>query len=50
MWDTALGKKFNLFLQEFFAGINKIFILAGGLYTGLSFYGVWALSRYVLIS
>ena len=31
-------------LQEFFAGINKTFILLVGLGTGVSFYGNWTLS------
>ena len=30
--------------QEFFASIKKTFILAGGLGTGLSFYGDYTLS------
>ena len=34
----------NCGFQGFFASIGEIFILAGGLGTGLSFYGVWALS------
>ena len=36
------GKSLISFLvfQEFTASINKAFILAGGLDTGLSFYGV----------
>ena len=36
--NSALREKFNLFFQEFFASINKIFILAGRLGTRLSFY------------
>ena len=36
--------------QEFSASINKAFILAGGLGTRLSSYGVWTLSWYFLIS
>ena len=36
--------------QEFFASIKKTFILAGGLGTGLSFYGDYTLSWYFLIS
>ena len=34
------GKSLVSVFQEFFASINKIFILAGGLRTRLSFYGV----------
>ena len=38
------GGGLNCGFQGFFASIGEIFILAGGLDTGLSFYGVWALS------
>ena len=38
------GGGLNCGFQGFFASIGEIFILAGGLGTGLSFYGVWALS------
>ena len=34
------GKSLISVFQKFFAAINKIFILEGGLGTGLSFYGV----------
>ena len=47
MWDSALrgrGGGVISALQEFFAGINKTFILVVGLGTGLSFYGNWTLS------
>ena len=32
--------KFSCYFRDFFANADKIFILAGGLGTGLSFYGV----------
>ena len=34
------GKSWISNFQEFFGSINKVFILAGGLGAGLSFYGV----------
>ena len=34
------GRSLNPIFQEFFTRINKVFVLAGGLHTGLSFYGV----------
>ena len=40
MWNSALREKFNFFFQEFFASIDKIFILVGGLGAGLSFFEV----------
>ena len=36
--NSTIREKFNFCFQEFFASINKIFILAGGLGTRLSFY------------
>ena len=33
-------KSLIFIFQEFFANINKIFLLAGGLGTGLSFYAI----------
>ena len=27
MWNSALQEKFNFYFQEFFADVNKIFIL-----------------------
>ena len=48
MWDSALrGKEGGgviSALQEFFASIDKTFILVVGLGAGLSFYGNWTLS------
>ena len=37
---SSLREKLISVFQEFFASITKIFILAGGLGTRLSFYGV----------
>ena len=37
-WNGALQEKFNFYFQDFFARIDKIFILAAGL--RVSFYGV----------
>ena len=36
MWNSAQRDKFNFFFQEFSAGINKTFILAGVLGTKAS--------------
>ena len=44
------GKSLIYIFQEFFAMIGKIFILVGGMRTGVSFYRVWKLSWYFLIS
>ena len=44
------GKSFISVFEEFSSSINKTFIFAGGLGAGLSFYGVWAVSWYFLIS
>ena len=41
-WRTAWGGSFLLFGS--FAGIGVIFVLAGGVRAGGSFYGVWTLS------
>ena len=40
MWNNALREKFNFCFPEFFAGIDKIFILAVSLGNGLSLYEV----------
>ena len=47
-WRTV-GEGFVSVFWEFFASIGGAFILAGGLGTGLSFYGFWTLSCYFLI-
>ena len=47
-WRTV-GEGFVSVFWEFFASISGAFILAGGLGTGLSFYGFWTLSCYFLI-
>ena len=39
-----MGGIWLLLFGTFFASVNKIFILAGGLGAALSFYGIWALS------
>ena len=50
-WGIAhCGKGLISGFQEFFAGINKIFVLEVRLSTILSFYQVLRLSRYFLIS
>ena len=38
--QRTTGKVLFIFFKSFFARIDKTFILAGGLYIGLSFYGV----------
>ena len=38
--NNAPQEKFNRYFWDFFASINKIFILAGGMGTSLSFYAV----------
>ena len=40
VWNSALRDGFNFSFQEFFVTIGKIFILAGGLGAGLSFYKI----------
>ena len=40
MWNSTQQEKFNFCFQEFFASIDKVFILAGRLDTRLSFYEV----------
>ena len=40
VWNSALRKKFNFYFSRFFASINKIFILTGGMGTRLLFYEV----------
>ena len=40
MCNSALGESLISVFQEFFASINKAFVLAGGLSVGLSFYGI----------
>ena len=40
MWNSAQQEKFSFCSSRVFSYINKTFILAGGLGTGLSFYGV----------
>ena len=47
VWNGALQEKFIFYFSRVFC--YKIFILAGGLDTRLSFYGVWTLSWYFLI-
>ena len=42
-WRTA-GKGLIAVFQDFFASLNKILIFAGGMGTGLSFYGGETLS------
>ena len=44
------GKCLISVFQGFSASIDGAFILAGGLGTGLSFFEVWTVSRYFLIS
>ena len=44
------GKSLISVLQEFSASMGENFVLAGGLGTGLSFYGVGAVSWCFLIS
>ena len=43
------GRSLISAFQEFFASVNKTFILAGRLDTRLSFYEVQTLSRYFMI-
>ena len=50
VWNSALRDRFNFSFQEFFVTIGKIFILAGRLGAGLSFYRVLRFCRYFLIS
>ena len=50
IWEYHYGKGLISVFQGFFASIDKIFILAGRLVTGLSFYGISALIWYFLIS
>ena len=45
--NNAPQEKFNRYFWDFFASINKIFILAGGMGTSLSFYAV---QKFFLIS
>ena len=40
VWDGALQGRFYCYFCDFFASINGIFILAGGMGARLSFYGV----------
>ena len=40
MWNSAQWENINSVFQEFSAGINKTFIVAETLGTGLSFYEV----------
>ena len=40
VWNSALRDGFNFSFQGFFVTIGKIFILAGGLGAGLSFYKI----------
>ena len=40
VWNSALRDRFNFSFQEFFVTIGKIFILAGRLGAGLSFYKI----------
>ena len=40
MWEAHCGKGLIAIFRDFFASINEIFILAGGLGTRLSFYEV----------
>ena len=44
------GKSLISLFQEFFASIDKAFILAGGVGARLSFYEIQTVSRYFLIS
>ena len=50
VWNSAPRDRFNFSFQEFFVTIGKIFILAGRLGAGLSFYKILRFSRYFLIS
>ena len=50
MWNRALREGFNFCFSRAFAWINKIFLLAGRLGTRPSFYKVYTLSWYSLIS
>ena len=43
MCNSAQGKNLICIFQELFASINKVFNLAGGLDTRISFYEVWTL-------
>ena len=49
MWNRAHGKSLISIFQEFSCSINKTFILAGGLGTGLSLFGVSTDFWYFLI-
>ena len=49
MWNSALRESLLSVFQEFFASINKIFILVGGLGARLSFYRVLRFSWYFLL-
>ena len=42
-WCTPWGGFISIF-RGFFASVGGVFVLAGGLGAGLSFYGVWILS------
>ena len=47
VWGGALrvgGGGFISIFRGFFASVGGVFVLAGGLGAGLSFYGVWILS------
>ena len=50
MWDIALREKIDFCLSRAIASIKKIFVLAGRLGTSLSFYEIFRLSWYFLIS
>ena len=50
IWNSALREKFNFNFKQFYASINKIFILGGRLGTRLKFYGDFRSSQYFLIS
>ena len=50
MWNSVERESLISVFQEFLVSINKMFILAGRLGTRLSFYGVYTLSWYFLIS
>ena len=40
MWSSALWEGLISICQEIFASVGKVCIVAGGLGTGLSFYGL----------
>ena len=50
VWNSALRRSFISVFQGFFSSISKVFILAGGMVAGLSFYGVLRFLWYFLIS